>query len=335
MVSKLWEATSPEARGGTGAAVGYLTAELRRRGHQVTLFAASDSLAGEQLVSNLSSDEFRASYSEPQEFMNIAAAFDRRQSFDVIHCHNEYKSLFFGAASATPSLHTVRYGEFFADEREVFRRYSHLNFAGISAAVKNSLPFLNWRGIVPNGLDLEKFAFSDQKEDYLLFLARLSPQKGPDVAIRIARRLKKRLILAGKRSAQDASYLAAKVDPFIDGDQICYVGELDFANKVALLLRAAALLHPISCPEAFGMSFIESMACGTPVIAYDLGAISEVIVSEETGFIVSSEDEMAEAVRRLSSIRPAACRQRVEENFTAARMASGYEKIYAELVAGR
>lgn len=332
IVSKLWEATKPESTGGTGAAVGYLTEELRRRGHEVTLFATNDSLSGKRLVSTISSADFRSRYSEPQELLNISAAFNRHEHFDLIHCHNEFKSLFFGAASETPSLHTVRYGEFFADEIKVFDHFKHLNFVGISQAVKNMLPSLNWQGIVYNGLDVSRFPFSAQKEDYLLFLARLSPQKGPDVAIRVARRLGKRLLLAGKRSERDAKYLREMVDPYIDGDQIRDLGEVDFSRKVSLLAKATCLLHPISCPEAFGLSLIEAMACGTPVIAYNLGAISEVLADGQTGYIVNSEDEMLEAISHLANIKPEVCRQRVEDNFTVKQMTDGYEQIYRQLI---
>ena len=331
VVSKLWEATSPVATGGTGACVGYLVEELQKRGHEVSLFAASDSMRSVELVGDRSSGDFRRHYSEPIEYLNIAAAFDRRCAFDVIHCHNEYKSLFFGAASATPSLHTVRYGEFFSDELAVFDRFRHLNFASISQAVKNMLPDLNWRGVVQNGLDLRRFPFCAVKEDYLLFLARLSPQKGPDIAIRIAQAAGKRLIMAGKRSDKDAAYLAEKVDPFIDGERIKYLGEVDFATKIDLLARATALLHPISYLEAFGMTIIEAMACGTPVIAFDRGAIPEVIVHGRTGFIVTGEAEMIETVGRVGVIKPADCRRHVEENFTVEKMAEGYEKLYHQI----
>lgn len=331
MVSKLWEATAPEATGGTGAAVGYLVRELQRRGHEITLFASTDSQAA-SLVAERSAAAFRQGYSEPIEYLNIAAAFDRRRNFDLIHCHNEYKSLFFGAASPTPSLHTVRYGEFFADERLIFERYRQLNFAGISNFIKGMLPDLNWQGIVPNGLDVSLFPYQEQKEGYLLFLARLSPQKGPDAAIRVAKKLGKKLIMAGKRTEHDAAYLAEKVDPFIDGEQIVYVGEADFSTKAELLAGADCLLHPIVCPEAFGMALIEAMACGTPVIAYDRGAVKEVLAAGETGFIVSREEEMAAAVGRLGELKPGNCRARVENYFSVAKMADGYEKIYRQIV---
>lgn len=332
IVSKLWEPTAPDSTGGTGASVGYLCHELKKRGHEVTLFASSDSTKEVKLVGGRDSNLFRQQYSEPAEFLNISQAFDRRHEFDIIHCHNEYKSLFLGTASQTPSLHTVRYGEFFTDELAVFDRYRHLNFAGISQTVKDLLPNLNWRGVVYNGLDASKFKFRDNKEDFLLFLARLSPQKGPDAAIRVAKNLGRKLVIAGKKAPADAAYLAEKVDPFIDGNQIKYVGEVDFATKVALYSQAACLLHPINFIEAFGMTLIESMACGTPVVAFNKGAISEVIENGKSGFVVNNEEEMIEAIKSLSAIRPQDCRQRVEESFTVDKMAAGYEKIYQDLL---
>lgn len=332
IVSKLWEATEPESTGGTGAVVGYLTEELLRRGHDVTLFASSDSRTGAKLIPGPSSLDFRARYSEPQELANIAAAFDRRHHFDIIHCHNEYKSLFFGAASATPSLHSVRFGEFFADELAVFERYRHLNFVSISQAVKNMLPALNWRGLVYNGLDFNRFQYRKQKQDYLLFLGRLSPQKGPDVAIRVAKKLNKKLILAGKKSAADTSYLQEKVEPFIDGQNIRYLGEVGFMQKVKLLAGAIALLHPAQILEAFGMTLIEAMACGTPVVAFDQGAIKEVIADGQTGFVVKTEDEMIEALGQLDKISALICRKRVEDCFSVEKMVDGYEAIYRDIL---
>ncbi len=331
VVSKLWEPTTPESTGGTGASVGYLCHELKKMGHEVTLFASSDSTQEVKLVSVKDSGSFRSQYSEVAEFLNISQAFDKRRDFDVIHCNNEHKSLFFGAVSSTPSLHAVRYGEFFSDELNVFERYRHLNFVGISEAVKKMLPELNWRGIVHNGLDIDKFPYNGNKEDYLLFLARLSSQKGPDVAIRVAKKLGKKLIIAGKRADSDAAYLAEKVDPYIDGEQIRYVGEVDFPTKINLYSKAACLLHPINYIEAFGMTLIESLACGTPVIAFDKGAISEVIETGKTGFVISSEDEMLESIKNLAKIDPLLCRQTVEERFTVAKMAQGYEKLYKEI----
>lgn len=332
IVSKLWEPTTPTSTGGTGASIGYLCHELKKRGHELTLFASSDSTQEVKLVGGRDSSLFRQQYSEPAEFLNISQAFCRQQEFDIIHCNNEYKSLFFGAASSTPSLHAVRYGEFFADELDVFERYRYLNFVGISQAVKKLLPNLNWRGLVYNGLDIEKFPYRENKEDYLLFLARLSPQKGLDTAIRVAKKLGRKLIIAGKKVASDAAYLAEKVEPYIDGEQIKYIGEVDFATKINLYSRASCLLHPVDYIEAFGMTLIESLACGTPVVAFNRGAISEVIETGKTGFVVNNEDEMVEAVQNLAAIKPLDCRRRVVENFTAEKMAAGYEQIYKEIL---
>ena len=332
IVSKLWEATAPDSTGGTGASVGYLCHELKKRGHEVTLFASSDSTRQVELCGGQDSASFRRQYSEPAEFLNISRAFDRRFKFDLIHCNNEYKSLFFGAASSTPSLHAVRYGEFFSDELAVFDQYRHLNFVGISRAIKNMLPDLNWRGLVYNGLDVDQFPYRAEKEDYLLFLGRLSPQKGPDAAIRVAKKSGRKLIIAGKRSASDTAYLNEMVDPYIDGDQIRYIGEADFRTKIDLYSRAAALLHPINCTEAFGMTLIEAMACGTPVLAFNRGSIPEVIDNGKTGFIVNSEEEMIGAVKSLAGIQARDCRRRVEENFSVEKMADGYERIYREML---
>jgi len=334
IVSKLWEPTCPKSTGGTGSSVGTLVESLAKRGHNVTLFASSDSTKKVNLISNVSSSDFRNNYSESLEYFNIAQAFDKKWDFDIIHCHTEYKSLFFDNIEKTPVLHTIRYGEFFDHEKQVLNYYKNRNFAGISQFVKQMLPELNWQGIIYNGIDLNLFPFNENKQDYLLFLARLTPQKGPDVAIRVAKKLGMKLILAGKKSCVDKKYLSEKVDPFIDNDQIEYVGEANFETKINLLKNAQCLLTPLAKNyiEAFGITLIEAMACGTPIVSLGGGAISEVIKDQETGFIVKTEDEIIEAVKNIDKISKEACRKRVEENFTVEKMTNGYEKLYNKIV---
>lgn len=331
IVSKLWEPTSPQSTGGTGSSVGFLAEELIKRGHDITLFASSDSTDKAKLISVISSSEFRSNYSEPLEYLNISQAFDKKRKFDIIHCHTEYKSLFFDNTDA-PVLHTIRYGEFFEHEQKVLNNYKNYNFASISKFIQTLLPKLNWIGNIYNGIDIKKFPFQEKKQNYLLFLARMSPQKGPDIAIKIAKKLGIRLILAGKKSPADKEYLAKKVEPFIDTGQIKYLGEADFETKINLLKNALCLLHPISVNEAFGITLIESMACGTPVIAFNKGAVSEVIENNKTGFVVETEEEMISAIKNIGSISKKTCRRRVEKNFTVEKMTDGYEEIYRKII---
>ena len=173
------------------------------------------------------------------------------------------------------------------------------------------------------------------KEDYLLFLDRLSPQKGPDLAIQAALRTGHRLIMAGKMVDSDKKFLETKIIPYIDGDRIIYKGELGFNEKVPLLKNAKALLHPHRFFEAFGNTLIESMACGTPVITCPHGAINEVVTDKKTGFIINDISDMAKAIMKIGEIKNQDCRKLVENKFTYGRMAEGYEKIYEKIISGK
>ena len=330
IISKLWEETSPYSVGGTGVAVGILADELVKRGHTVTLFATGDSKTEAKLVS-VREKPWGNAYSEPIEYLHIAEAFSRSQEFDIIDCHVEEKACFFADLTLVPTLINVTYGEF-GDERRIFERYKHLNYVAISHALKQELPLLNWKGVIYHGINTELFSYNEHPEQYLLFLGRVSPQKGPHIAINIACTLNKKLIIAGKMSDADKPYLDTHVLPFIDGKQIQYVGIADFKTKNELYKNASALLHPIQYLEAFGLTIIEAMACGTPVISFDNGAPKEIIQDAKTGFIVTTEEQMAEAVLRLDTISRARCRERIQQHFTVEQMVDEYEKMYTLVI---
>lgn len=332
IVSKLWEETSPYATGGTGVSIGYLVDGLVKRGHKVTLFATGNSRTKAQKLISVRKYPYQGDYSEIHEYQNIAAAFKRHKNFDLIHCAVEQKSVLFGSLVSTPSLHSIRYGEFFDHEEELLKEYKNLNFIGNSKSLKKILPFLNWRGFVYNGIDTSLFKLEEKKDDYLLFLGRLSPQKGPDIAIRVAKKLKKKLILAGRISDTDRNFLEKKVFPFIDGKQIIYVGEAPFKKKVKLFEKAEAFLHPIDYFEACSNTLLEAQACGTPVVAFDMGSNKELIEHGKTGFIVKTEREMVEAVKKIDKIDKKFCRTRVEKYFSIDKMVENYEKLYKKII---
>ena len=327
LVSTLWEPASYNSTGGTGAFVGYLAEELVKRRHDVTLFASGNSKTSAKLVSITDTHFFDGNFSDPLEYLNIANAFRNTDNFDIIHCNNRFRSLVFSDLVSTPSLHMIDYGEFFNHEMKVIKKYPNANFITISKSIQKQFN-LNWKGYIYHGIDIKKFHFQEKKQDYLLFLGRMTPQKGPDTAIRIAKKLGMKLILAGKKSPADKQYLSKKIEPFIDNCQIKYIGEANFDTKIDLLQNALCLLHPISINEAFGITLIEAMACGTPVIAFNRGAVSEVIANKKTGFIVETENEMIEAIKNIDSISKKTCRKRVEDNFTVEKMTDGYEKLY-------
>lgn len=330
IISKLWEETSPFSVGGTGVAVGILADELVKRGHDVTLFATGDSVTKAKLVPGRDKP-WGNEYSEPIEYLHMAEAFSPKYNFDIIDAHVEQKACFFADSTKTPTLINITYGEF-GDEQKVFDRYPHLNYVGISHEMKKVLPKINWVDVIYHGIDVNLFEYNEKPDDYLLFLGRVSPQKGPHIAINVAKKLGKKLIIAGKMSDADKAYLDEKVMPHIDGKQIIYVGIADFKKKVELLKNAAALLHPIQYIEAFGLTIIEAFACGTPVISYDNGAPREIIADRKTGFIVNSEEEMAEAIQDLHTISRKACRDHVEKNFTVEKMVDEYEALYKKII---
>ena len=332
IISKLWEETTPDSRGGTGSSIGYLVNGLVDKGHQVTLFATGDSKTKAQKLISVRKTYYKNDYSEVHEYQNIAEAFRRAKDFDIIHCAVEQKSVIFADLVKTPSIHSIRYGEFFEQERQLLKKYKHLNYVGISKSLKKLLPFLNWREIIYNGLDFSNFIQQKNPGDYLLFLARLSPQKGVDTAIKIAKKLKMKLVLAGKISEADRGFLDKNVFPFIDGKQIIYQGEVLGKKKKELLSNAFCLIQPNRIIEAFGNTFLEAMASGVPVVAYDQGAIRELVVNGKTGYVVKDFNEMLKALKLVKNIKKEDCLERAKKFFSLEKMVNSYEDLYYKII---
>ncbi|MFA7365347.1 MAG: glycosyltransferase family 4 protein [Patescibacteria group bacterium] len=332
IVSKLWEETSPDSRGGTGSSVGYLVNGLVDRGHHVTLFATGNSKTKAQELVSVRKKHYAGDYSEVHEYENISEAFNRAKDFDIIHCAVEQKSVIFSDLVKTPSLHSIRYGEFFDQEKNLLKKYKHLNYVGISKYVKKMLPFLNWQGVVYNGIDVDNFKHKKEKGDYLLFLARVSPQKGIDVAIKAARKLNMKLIIAGKTSDTDKEFLDKHFYPFIDNEQIIYLGEVLGEKKKNLLKNALCLIQPNRIVEAFGNSLVEAMASGVPVVAYNKGAIGELIKNGKTGYAVDNFSEMISALKKVDKINKQDCLERVEKMFSADKMVDSYIDLYFKII---
>lgn len=334
IVSKLWERSDPESTGGTGVIVGNLVEGLVKRGHDVTLFATKDTKTKARLISVLSKPfSEKRPYSEIYEYLNIAKALRMTSRFDIINFHVEHKSLLFSNIIKTPLVHTIGYGEFFKDGLNLLKLYKRESFIAISQSINKKFKFLNFKGVVPVGLDYNNFPFNDKPDDYFLFLARLSPQKGVHLAVKAAKNAGIKLILAGKISSTDKKYLDQEVFPYIDGKKIIYAGEAKFNKKISLLKNARALIHPHTYFEAFGISMLEAQACGTPVITFPHGAAAEVVKNKKTGFIVNSLSAITKAIGKIDEIDRSACRQRAEKLFSLNQMISGYEKIYKRIIA--
>jgi glycosyltransferase involved in cell wall biosynthesis len=273
-------------------------------------------------------------FPEALYYLTIARAFKDATRYDLIDCHVEEKSLFFAPLVKTPVVVTFEFGMFDDEQRQVFAEYRDQPSISISQAVRQIYPGMNWIANVSNGIRVKDFPFSDRPGDYLLLLGRVSAQKGVHHAVEVARRTGKRLLIAGKVVKEDQKYLDKYLWPYVDNDQIKYLGLVSYREKMPLLRNALALLSPLCYLEAFGLNLAEAMACGTPVLAFDRGAAAEVVEDGVTGFILPPDDveAMAAAVERVTGLDRTACRKRVEESFTVDKMVEGYEAAYRKLL---
>jgi glycosyltransferase involved in cell wall biosynthesis len=340
-VAPLFESVPPRLYGGTERVVAYLTDELVRRGHDVTLFAAGDSRTTARLVPVVErATRFDAASHDllGAEFIReLGLVFSRARDFDVIHCHVDYLAFPFHDLTPTPTVHTIHGRLDLPHLAAVYRQFRTVPLVSISDAQRTPLDPLGvrWAGTVYHGLPVERYAFAPEDRGYLAFLGRLAPEKQPDLAIEIARRVGLPLKIAAKVDAVDREYFDRVVAPLLDDPLVEFLGEIGDDDKPAFLGGARALLFPIDWPEPFGLVMIEAMACGTPVVARPCGAVPEVIVDGRTGFLASTLVELAEAVKRLDEIDRAECRRHVERHFSAGRMAEDYETIYRRLASRR
>lgn len=323
----------PVAYGGIEMVVSLLTEELIRRGHEVTLFASGDSVTSARLESVC--DGFLRGSGRDQgifALLNVVSCLERADEFDLIHNHTDPEGMTMAGMVKTPMLTTL-HGSLLGDRLLLFHRYKGW-YNAISRSAKSLLPPKDkFAGVIYNAIDCNSYPFNGRERDgYLLFLSRISPEKGTHIAIEVARRLNRRLIIAGnvdESSKVDQEYLEALVLPQVDGDQIQYVGETDQVQKRQLLSRAQCLLAPITWPEPFGLFMVEAMACGTPVVAFNRGSAPEVVQHGVTGFVVNSLEEMVDAVGQVHLIDPKRCREHVKQTFDVPRMADDYLAAYA------
>jgi glycosyltransferase involved in cell wall biosynthesis len=332
MVAPLMESVPPALYGGTERVVSVLTEELVRRGHEVTLFASGQSHTAAQLVPVCPrplrlNGEIQDTVTHTM--VQLGEVYHCAADFDVIHNHVDYFAFPFARLVDTPTV-TTTHGRL--DRQELHRVYGcfqEQRLVSISDAQRLSLPDANWIATVYNGIDLSHFHFSPQRGDYLVFLGRINPEKRPDRAIEIARDVGMRLVIAAKVDPVDQSYYEHAIAPLMRSSALIeYVGEINEVEKDQLLGGAYAYLFPIDWPEPFGLTVVEAMATGTPVIAYRAGSIPEIVVDGVTGFVCESFHEMLEAVPRVALLDREACRRQVEERFTAQAMVDGYEQVY-------
>jgi glycosyltransferase involved in cell wall biosynthesis len=335
-VAPLTESVPPEGYGGTERIVSYLTEELVRLGHDVTLFATADSETSAELepMSPRGARSDPALDPRPYETRMLAEAYRRSAEFDVIHCHTDYVGLPLAEHATTPTIVTLHGRLDLPGLRSVFGEFPDVAYVSISDSQRTAAPNLNWVATIHHGLPEPLYSFQAAFGEYLLFLGRICPEKGPESAIRIATRAGIPLRIAAKVDPTDREYFAACVQPLLDHPAVDFVGEVGGEQKLQLLAHARALLFPIDWPEPFGLVMIEALACGTPVIARRRGSVPEIVRHGETGFVCETDEELREAVSRLDRIDRRRCRSDFENRFTDTKMTQKYVALYEAIRQG-
>jgi glycosyltransferase involved in cell wall biosynthesis len=330
MLSPIAWRTPPRHYGPWESVVSVLTEQLVKNGLVVTLFATGDSQTTGHLVAVCPRSYSEDSSVNPKvaECLHISEVFERAADFDLIHNHFDFLPLTYSALIETPVLTTI-HGFSSPSIIPVYKKYNHRShYVAISEADKS--PELDYLATIHHGIDVAQFPFSDSGGKYLLFFGRIHPEKGVHEAIQVARRVKMKLLIAG--IVQDQAYFERFVEPYLDGTTVEYLGAIGPDRRPALLGQALALLHLVSFNEPFGLSVVESMACGTPVIAFGRGSMPEIIRHGRTGYIVEDIDQAVDAVAAVRSIDRSACRDDVETRFSDTRMAQDYVRAYQEIL---
>ena len=333
-VAPLYESVPPKYYGGTERVVSYLTEELVRQGHDVTLFASGDSETKAHLVAacrrSLRMDKHCVDRLAHHMLM-LENVVQRAAEFDIVHFHTDY--LHFPLSRREQITHvTTLHGRLdLPDLVPLYQEFREMPVISISNGQREPLPWANWQATVYHGLPADMYQFRDKTGTYLAFLGRVSPEKRVDRAIEIAKQVGIPLKLAAKVDRVDKDYFETVVEPLLRHPFVKFVGEIGEGEKEEFLSNAYALLFPIDWPEPFGLVIIEAMACGTPVIAYRGGAVPEVMEEGHTGFIVEGLEDAVDAVRRVPELSRKRCREAFDHRFTAARMAHDYVQVYERL----
>jgi glycosyltransferase involved in cell wall biosynthesis len=332
MLAPPWIRIPAPAYGGIEEVVRLLCEGLVDRGHEVTLFAAPGSQGPSEVRAVLDSehpDKMQTAQIEADHVARVFAAIDADGGYDVVHDHTGHVALSMADRLGVPLVHTL-HGPFDAAAREFYRAHGSkaLLVALSEHQRRKAPPEAGEIVVVPNPLRIEEWPLRAEKADFVLWIGRMSPDKGPHRAIAAARAAGVPLVLAGPVQPGQEAFFAAEVEPRIDGDAVRYVGEADGTVKRDLYARARAFLMPIRWDEPFGLVMVEAMACGTPVIAFAEGSAPELVIDGETGFVVEDEAAMAAAIGRLGELDPVRCRARTDRRFGIDAVVGGYEAAY-------
>lgn len=342
LLAPIEETVPPKKYGGTETVVHILAEQLHRLGHDVTVFASGDSKLSCRVVPLIakaigSGTSKRMREALTYEALSKLICFIKDEKFDILHNHVGFQPLLFRDTLDVPLLSTIHFTldkVSWPTEHAMYMRYKDLPYVSISNNQRHNAPRLNYAKTIYHGLDLRRFSFSDKTKGYLTFFGRLSPFKGPLEAIKVAKATGKRLVMAGKVNsfAVEREFFEKKLKPHIDGNNIIFLGELDHIAKVDLLKHADALLAPITWDEPFGLTVIEAMACGTPVLGFQRGSFPEIIKDGVTGYLSKNVRQMISQVKKLDKIKRLDCRQHVEKLFSAERMTNDYLKLYDRVI---
>lgn len=334
-ISPLYESVPPKMYGGTERVVSYLTEELVRQGHEVTLFASGDSNTKAKLVSHIHEAlRLNKEVEDPlaHHIVQMQDLVERVQDFDVIHFHTDYLYFPISQLMGKPHLTTLHGRLDIPDLQYIYRKFQHEPVVSISNAQRKPLPFANWIGTVYHGLPLDLHKKGNGDGDYVAFLGRISPEKRVDRAIEMAGRADINLKIAAKIDKADMDYYHSFIKKLMKQPHVEYVGEIGEQEKGDFLGNAKALLFPIDWPEPFGMVVIEAMACGTPVIAWPHGSVPEILDEGESGFMVKDMETAVRALKNIQALDRAQVRKVFEERFSVNAMAGNYLNLYQKMI---
>jgi glycosyltransferase involved in cell wall biosynthesis len=322
--------TPPRKYGPWEQVASNITEGLIENGIDVSLFATGDSITKSKLMSVCDQGYAENSAVDPKvaECLHISNLMEQADKFDLIHNNFDFLPLTYSCLIRTPMVTTI-HGFSSPKILPVYKKYNSTN-SYVSISNSDRSPELDYAATVYNGINTDEFTFCPEPKDYLLFFGRIHPEKGTSESIQIAKQSGRKLIISGL--IQDQDYFDCKIKPFINDDDIVYVGNSGPKERDKLMGEAYALLHPISFEEPFGLSVAESMLCGTPVIAFNKGAMPELILDGKTGFLVNTTDDAVEAVNNIKSINRKYCREFAASKFSRQKMIEGYLEVYKKIL---
>jgi glycosyltransferase involved in cell wall biosynthesis len=334
-IAPLFESVPPQAYGGTERVIFYLTEELIRLGHEVTLFASGDSMTAGELVAPVE-NSIRLTPGDQTWLIHHTIQMEnlrqRAAEFDVIHYHIDYLHFPLARQLRVPHVTTLHGRLDLPGLDLLYQRFQDSPLVSASHSQRTPQPHVNWVGTVHHGLPPDLYTFAAEAGDYFAFVGRVSPEKRLDRAIEIAERCGVPIHIGAKLDVADAPYFNTVIKPLLRRPGVRFLGEVGQKEKQELLEHAKALLFPIDWPEPFGLVMIEALSCGTPVVAYRNGAVPEILEDGVTGFIVDNQDDAVRAALRIDTIERRNCRAAFERRFTANRMATDYLRIYEQRI---